>query len=670
MDEQPFPLPRATRETEILDGDGGAVYGPFGFKIFDTEDVRAYVRHAGEDWQTAAVTAHKVAGLEFDDFTVTFAEAVPATSDYLVQGSRLHGRQTAVTRGGAISGRALEKELSKQASVLEELWRDVTRGISAIPGMPGQILVFGPDGKVRPGVDQSEIANAAGYASAANEARERAEAAETAAADAAASAAAAQAAAEGAAAGVHLPIIGSGDAGKSLVVNQAEDGYELLDERGVVRVANRTALKALDGTKTPVAYLYGEGGRNGTFVWNPGNFSAGVAADTAEGIYIKADAVAATSGAWVRVFQPPLDVRWWGAKGDDATDDSAAIQAALDFIKSQGDGWLLFAPGTYLCGSKIELTLANAPQHIRLSGAGPGTCAIKFQTTDGLEFVYADTFNRMTLEGFSILAGTENTKVGLKLTQSASVMNPALTPVTRLSDLMFRGSDGFQQDNVWATGFLNEISNTNMRDCMFIGNTAGAGIATKFQGVGNNISVVFQIIDCTFNGLGSGISIGDQCQGVFVKGINVIANYGVSVDPNGTHLDQLQISDSHFNCPNIAIFDQTGFANLKICNSYFIVGTDGGSCAIQLNGHASFQITGNSFLGNPSASPLFLNINGNIAASLGGGVISGNLFKRANTAIWLQSGAENINVQSNKYLSVSTTVTNNGTGNTVGSGSE
>lgn len=295
MDEQPFPLPRATRETEILDSDGGAVYGPFGFKIFDTQDVRAYVRHAGEDWQTADVTAEKVAGLEFDDFTVTFAEALPATSNYLVQGSRLHDRQTAVTRGGAISGRALEKELSKQASVLEELWRDVTRGISSIPGMPGQTLVFGPDGKVRPGVDQSEIANAADYASAANEAREGAEAAKS-------SAEAAQAAAEAAAAGVNLPSIEAGDAGKQLIVKDTEDGYLLRAERDVVRAASRAALKALDGAKTPAALVYGEGGRAGEFVFQAGDYSTAVATDTTEGVYVApgADPTGA-SGAWVRV---------------------------------------------------------------------------------------------------------------------------------------------------------------------------------------------------------------------------------------------------------------------------------------------------------------------------------------------------------------------------------
>ena len=175
MDEQPYPLPRATRETEILAGDGGTIYGPFGFKVFDLEDLRVFVKHEGGPWQAAAFTAEKVAGAELDDFTVTFAAPLPATSRYLVQAARLHERQVAVTKGGAIGGRALEKELSKQGSVIDELRRDIWRGGSAVPGEPGRTLVYGPDGGVRPGADQSEIEAAQGYAEAAGADADRAE---------------------------------------------------------------------------------------------------------------------------------------------------------------------------------------------------------------------------------------------------------------------------------------------------------------------------------------------------------------------------------------------------------------------------------------------------------------------------------------------------------------
>lgn len=63
-------------------------------------------------------------------------------------------------------------------------------------------------------------------------------------------------------------------------------------------VANRTALKALDTTKDTVAHLK-ESGRDGIYQWFAGDFSAEIAADPQEYVYVKADAIAASAGAWV-----------------------------------------------------------------------------------------------------------------------------------------------------------------------------------------------------------------------------------------------------------------------------------------------------------------------------------------------------------------------------------
>ncbi len=75
-----------------------------------------------------------------------------------------------------------------------------------------------------------------------------------------------------------------------------------------------------------------EAGREGVFVWRTGDYSAEVAADTEEGIYIKADAISATSGAWVRQYSGDAVITWFGAVCDGATDDSAAVLAAQDVV--------------------------------------------------------------------------------------------------------------------------------------------------------------------------------------------------------------------------------------------------------------------------------------------------------------------------------------------------
>lgn len=99
-------------------------------------------------------------------------------------------------------------------------------------------------------------------------------------------------------------------------------------------VATRAALKTIDTSKDTTAFLT-EPGREGTFIWKAGNYSAQVAADTAEGIYVKATAIAATAGAWVRQFAEFASIKWFGCVGDydpvarTGTNDTAAIQAAF-----------------------------------------------------------------------------------------------------------------------------------------------------------------------------------------------------------------------------------------------------------------------------------------------------------------------------------------------------
>ncbi|MDX1127443.1 hypothetical protein GOL24_24605 [Sinorhizobium medicae] len=109
--------------------------------------------------------------------------------------------------------------------------------------------------------------------------------------------------------------------------------------------ATRTALKAYNTNVTTLAFL-GEGGRNGLYEWTEGDFSAQVAGDTAEGIYIKADAIAATAGAWVRVAAS--DVSVFGASA--ATDSSAAITAMATLL-----GYVRFPAGNTLIDANLTI---------------------------------------------------------------------------------------------------------------------------------------------------------------------------------------------------------------------------------------------------------------------------------------------------------------------------
>ena len=104
-------------------------------------------------------------------------------------------------------------------------------------------------------------------------------------------------------------------------------------------------------------YRPGDGGE-GHFLWEPTSTEkddGGVAINPAgnDG-----------AGRWVRMtrgaFVTPL---WWGARFDDAADDSAPIQAAIDFAAATG-GDVLLPPGT----AKITQMLVLASAHGNHSG--------------------------------------------------------------------------------------------------------------------------------------------------------------------------------------------------------------------------------------------------------------------------------------------------------------
>lgn len=129
----PYPLPRSTRETEWLRGDGRSTYGDFDFKIFDLEDVQVRLRVVGDDiFEIATVTVTKTSGAPFDTFTVTFPFPINGDREYQVRGVRLHERTSDLFRGGTLKSLEVEKETSKGGVVLQEVRRDVSESSASI----------------------------------------------------------------------------------------------------------------------------------------------------------------------------------------------------------------------------------------------------------------------------------------------------------------------------------------------------------------------------------------------------------------------------------------------------------------------------------------------------------------------------------------------------------
>ncbi|MGO4836088.1 hypothetical protein AB4144_27980, partial [Rhizobiaceae sp. 2RAB30] len=107
--------------------------------MFDIADVGVWLQPAGENHYTEAegVTVAKTADQPFDTVSVTFPAPVPASTKFVIQAARVQERSVASTQAGIVAAMELERELSKQSTVLSEVRRDIDRSMRFAPGVAG-----------------------------------------------------------------------------------------------------------------------------------------------------------------------------------------------------------------------------------------------------------------------------------------------------------------------------------------------------------------------------------------------------------------------------------------------------------------------------------------------------------------------------------------------------
>ncbi len=122
----------------------------------------------------------------------------------------------------------------------------------------------------------------------------------------------------------------------------------------------------------------------------------------------------------VRIPSSLLNVRSVGAVGDGATDDSAAIQAALDRVNADG-GCVYIPAGTYRLANPVTVKVV-ALRGLCIAGDGPtsvllpaaeGTSGLDITGTIGLsyELVYLSNFKVKSAPSSNILAGIHMTGI-------------------------------------------------------------------------------------------------------------------------------------------------------------------------------------------------------------------------------------------------------------------
>jgi hypothetical protein len=154
----------------------------------------------------------------------------------------------------------------------------------------------------------------------------------------------------------NLVSIGDANLRQDLTGDPADGLGAALVNGTVIRV---TSIAAMEAYSAPVGYVFSlnAGGRSGTFDVIAGDFSAELAADTENGVYIGlSDDTTATTKVCRRRIDGFVKADWFGADRLGVIDSTTAIEAANEFCNGSTSGYktILFA-GEYLFSSTITL---------------------------------------------------------------------------------------------------------------------------------------------------------------------------------------------------------------------------------------------------------------------------------------------------------------------------
>lgn len=190
--------------------------------------------------------------------------------------------------------------------------------------------------------------------------------------------------AEAAAAGLNLPVIQPGDAGKSLIVNDAENGYEL-GASNAGEYESRTEVEEISVPETASFlrtagyYAPGDGG---------GALYKRVATEPAH-----AGKVQSADGSWWELVSWPVNVKMFGAKGDNVSDDTQAFKDAYGFFKTGTDeqGGTIWVPrGHYMLSDTWKLEGIGGAFNYWIEGDGVTNTILNFSNQpsgkDGVVF--------------------------------------------------------------------------------------------------------------------------------------------------------------------------------------------------------------------------------------------------------------------------------------------
>lgn len=363
----------------------------------------------------------------------------------------------------------------------------------------------------------------------------------------------------------------------------------------------------------------------------------------------------------------------YGGKNDGVTDNTIALNLAFA-TAAQFSGRLViyFPAGVYVFSSFITYTFPTTSASIVLVGDGPDITELRWTgNTSALEFDYLGAFNSVHIRDMSITTSHSGGNEAIHLKQTAaSVPNPANSAPNDITNVTFRGSDGYLGSFCWGTCIdVFAVSSVNYTNCVFVGNS-GAVTGTGVDLHGLNVGcqgVVANFSNCIFQFVNIGIVYREWFQGVAVSNTNFTGNgIGIQSPSNVGGTDQLLVSNCQFNQIIAGIETVSPVSAVQISNNLFIMQVPS-AVGILMPQYSTSTIVGNVFNGTAAGGQVGVQLGTKFGSN--GVMITGNNFFNLSVAVNLLNTSSATNVQSNLYAGNLTNVNNLGAGNTIGGGS-
>lgn len=439
---------------------------------------------------------------------------------------------------------------------------------------------------------------------------------------------------------------------------------------------DRANLKSIDTTQITSVFLR-EAGREGLFTWVSGNFSTLISLDTREGVYIKANAVAASAGAWVRVGIGGLNIRWFGAQVAEGVDDSLAVQACANMMMVLKT-WMIAPAGKVTCNSKITHVFspsATGPSDdkntygcFKIRGAGWNLTEFYFPNSDGFELTASSFQHTFDLDDFTITTGAEGGFTALKVKNRFAYFGEY--NARNYFNLVIRGADGYGNVKYWGCCVdLFNISNVVGRG-LLVGPVKSAIDATdstfKNFGIGMRLASAADPDDnpATHNStepgwgtqydftgmrsifLGLAVEIGAGVQGIeFGPGTKWLVGYsGLEVIPGVTEVRQIHMTGVEISGRGTPFRARSGVPSLKIEGCHIAFGSGKNGIILETNTGAAngggSTINNNTFNASEAGASDGIYINTNFNAI----VINNNTFNGMNTGVELTANSAKVTV--------------------------